>query len=150
MLRGLSGWFGMSQTGEEEKPPLLEGEAAVGPEKEVPGGDAAVGSPEQVELQVDLNPLLNQAKGFGSECLPPFPPPQRTAPNGPRPLASKTAVCLPQVTSKLRGPQYLKFISFPHPSPLRHCNSQHIYLRVSLLRSSSECRRNPLTVWKLR
>ncbi|KAJ6667532.1 hypothetical protein lerEdw1_016653 [Lerista edwardsae] len=66
MLRGLSGWFGMSQTGEEEKPPLLEGEAAEGLEKEVPGGDAAVGSPEQVELQVDLNPLLNQAKGFGS------------------------------------------------------------------------------------
>lgn len=56
----------MSQTGEEEIPPLLEGEAAEGQEKEVPGGDAAVGSPEQVELQVDLNPLLNQAKGFGS------------------------------------------------------------------------------------
>ncbi|XP_028583445.1 synapse-associated protein 1 isoform X2 [Podarcis muralis] len=70
MLRGLSGWFGMSREGEEEKPPLLEGEAgaaaAAEEGEEGTGGDAAVRSPEQVELQRDSDPLLNQAKGLGS------------------------------------------------------------------------------------
>ncbi|CAI5772282.1 BSD domain-containing protein [Podarcis lilfordi] len=70
MLRGLSGWFGMSREGEEEKPPLLEGEAGVAAAaeegEERTGGDAAVRSPEQVELQRDSDPLLNQAKGLGS------------------------------------------------------------------------------------
>ncbi|XP_034971987.2 synapse-associated protein 1 isoform X2 [Zootoca vivipara] len=68
MLRGLSGWFGMSREGEEEKPPLLEGEAGVAAEEgeEGTGGDAAVRSQEQVELQRDSDPFLNQAKGLGS------------------------------------------------------------------------------------
>ncbi|XP_033003248.1 synapse-associated protein 1 [Lacerta agilis] len=68
MLRGLSGWFGMSREGEEEKPPLLEGEAGAAAEEgeERTGGDAAVRSQEQVELQKDSDPLLNQAKGLGS------------------------------------------------------------------------------------
>lgn len=73
MLRGLSGWFGMSRPEEEEKPPLLEGESEAGEGEAVPGGEAAVRSQEQVELEVDPDPLLSQAKGLGSKCLPPGP-----------------------------------------------------------------------------
>ncbi|XP_060089997.1 synapse-associated protein 1 [Heteronotia binoei] len=64
MLRGLSGWFGMSRAEDEEKPPLLEGEAQAGEGEAVPEGEAAVRSQEQVQLEVD--PVLSQAKGLGS------------------------------------------------------------------------------------
>ncbi|XP_053166835.1 synapse-associated protein 1 [Hemicordylus capensis] len=66
MLRGLSGWFGMSRTDEEEKPLPLQGEARADEGEEVPEEDETTRNPEQVELQVDSDPLLDQAKGLGS------------------------------------------------------------------------------------
>uniref|UniRef100_A0A8D0EB05 Synapse-associated protein 1 n=1 Tax=Salvator merianae TaxID=96440 RepID=A0A8D0EB05_SALMN len=69
MLRGLSGWFGLNQAGEEEKPPLREGENGAGAAEgqEVPAGGTGAVSDEQVELKVDpADPLLSQAKGLGS------------------------------------------------------------------------------------
>ncbi|XP_077199275.1 synapse-associated protein 1 [Paroedura picta] len=66
MLRGLSGWFGMSRAAEEEKPPLVEGAAEGGEGEAVPEGEAAVRSQEQVELEVGPDPALSQAKGLGS------------------------------------------------------------------------------------
>nr|XP_056717890.1 synapse-associated protein 1 [Euleptes europaea] len=62
MLRGWSGWLGLSRAEEEEEPPPLEGEGEAAPE----AGEAAALAQEQVELEVDPDPLLNQAKGLGS------------------------------------------------------------------------------------
>lgn len=74
MLRGLSGWLGMSREGEEEKPPLLEGESS----RSEAAGEGAPG-PEELAVpsqeQVDPDPLVRQAKGLGSKCLPPLRPP---------------------------------------------------------------------------
>ncbi|XP_063161200.1 synapse-associated protein 1 [Candoia aspera] len=69
MLRGLSGWLGMSWAEEEEKPSLPEEEARTGGEDDVvPGRDATPRSHEEEGLKGDpgSDPLLNQAKGLGS------------------------------------------------------------------------------------
>ncbi|XP_042644201.1 synapse-associated protein 1 isoform X2 [Tyto alba] len=73
MLRGLGSWLGLERAGEEkllsaeERSSSAEEEAAVAAD-----ADPAAQSPEQVELQVESEALLSQARGLGKAAVPPW------------------------------------------------------------------------------
>ncbi|NWU65886.1 SYAP1 protein, partial [Pterocles burchelli] len=67
MLRGLGSWLGLEQAGEEKLLAAEERSSSAEEEEEAAAGaEPAVQSSEQVELQVDSEALLSQAKGLGS------------------------------------------------------------------------------------
>lgn len=89
MLRGLSGWLGMNWAEEEGKQSPPKGEARTGGE-EVPERDAPPPRYEEEGLKggPDVDPLFNQAKGLGSECLV---PPRNPVAKNPRPTLQCSA-----------------------------------------------------------
>ncbi|GAB0178555.1 synapse-associated protein 1 [Grus japonensis] len=71
MLRGLGSWLGLERAGEEKLLSAEERSSSAEEEEEeaaaaAAGAEPAVQSSEQVELQVDSEALLSQAKGLGS------------------------------------------------------------------------------------
>lgn len=123
MLRGLSGWLGMNWAEEEGKPSSPKGKARTGAEEQVPEREAP--SPcyeeEGQKGRPDLDPIVNQAKGLGSECL--VPPSRNPVARHPRPILQCSAYYVFTGCPSADPTNNLFYKLFPQTPSLGHQNS---------------------------